>query len=168
MSFDRSAVAGVKEAIAALRQIEPVLKEKLADANGTTAQVVAFQAQQRVRRRYGILADHIRWTVSKTTTVAKVGIGPRETIPLGARFERTRKGTNYNVIVGARQGVSGTETPTHIAHLVEFGHGGPHPAPPYPFMIPAVEGERSNHLQRVRQAGAETERVLGGMGGGLL
>lgn len=25
------------------------------------------------------------------------------------------------------------------AHLVEFGHGGPHPAPPYPFMRPAVE-----------------------------
>ncbi|HYM22022.1 MAG TPA: hypothetical protein VEU08_02400 [Vicinamibacterales bacterium] len=167
MSYGKEAVTGVKEAIAALRQIEPVLKGKLTDANAETARVIAFQAQQRVRRRYGILADHIRWTVSKTTTVAKVGIGPREVIPLGARFERTRKGTNYNVIIGSRD-ASGTETPTHIAHLLEFGHGGPHPAPPYPFLIPSVEGERENHLQRVRQAGAETETVLGGMAGGLL
>lgn len=29
------------------------------------------------------------------------------------------------------------EDPANIGHLVEFGHGGPHPAPPHPFMRPA-------------------------------
>lgn len=29
-------------------------------------------------------------------------------------------------------------------HLVEFGHAGPHPAPPHPFMRPAVEANRAN------------------------
>lgn len=33
------------------------------------------------------------------------------------------------------------------AHLVEFGHAGPHPAPPHPYMRPAVENKRD----RVRQ-----------------
>lgn len=29
------------------------------------------------------------------------------------------------------------------AHLVEFGHGGPHPAPPHPFLRPAIDAIRS-------------------------
>ncbi len=28
------------------------------------------------------------------------------------------------------------------AHLVEFGHAGPHPAPPHPYMRPAVENKK--------------------------
>jgi HK97 gp10 family phage protein len=30
------------------------------------------------------------------------------------------------------------------AHLVEFGHAGPHPAPPHPFMRPAIEKNRAS------------------------
>lgn len=30
----------------------------------------------------------------------------------------------------------------HHAHLVEFGHGGPHPAPPHPYMRPALMSQR--------------------------
>jgi len=33
------------------------------------------------------------------------------------------------------------------AHLVEFGHGGPHPAPPYPFFRPAVD-ENENKVYK--------------------
>ena len=36
----------------------------------------------------------------------------------------------------------GAENPGRIAHLVEFGHGGPHPAPPHPFMRPAFEATK--------------------------
>lgn len=31
------------------------------------------------------------------------------------------------------------EDPVRFAHAVEFGHGGPHPAPAHPFMRPAYE-----------------------------
>lgn len=148
MAFDSSAVRGLAAAKAAFRNIDPVLKEKLADANGQTAQMIAFKAQQNVRRRTGTLARHIRWTVSKVTGIAKVGIGPREAVAI--------------------PGQKNPEFPTHIAHLIEFGHGGPHPAGALAFMIPAAESEREAHLDRVRTAGQQTEQQLGGFGGGLL
>jgi Bacteriophage HK97-gp10, putative tail-component len=146
--FDQSAVKGLADTKAAFKQVEPTFKAKLADAAEETARVIAFGAQQRVRRRFGILAAHIRWAISRTTGVAKVGIGPREDVrlPHGA----------------------GVERPTKIAHDVEFGHGGPHPAPAYPFLIPAAEAERTNYVQRVHAAGAEAERAIAATGGGLL
>ena len=87
-------------------------------------------------------------SMSRKTGVAKVGIGPRETVRL--------------------PGGVGIEQPTQVAHLIEFGHGGPHPAPAYPFMLPAAEGERSNYLQRCQAAGQDAERAIAGTGGGLL
>lgn len=33
------------------------------------------------------------------------------------------------------------------AHLVEFGHGGPHPAPPHPYLRPAMESTKGQVLQ---------------------
>ena len=36
-------------------------------------------------------------------------------------------------------GVHGGAEAAKYAHLVEFGHGGPHPAPPHPFMRPAYD-----------------------------
>ena len=35
----------------------------------------------------------------------------------------------------------------HHAHLVEGGHGGPHPAPPHPFWQPAVEAHGEEAAQ---------------------
>jgi HK97 gp10 family phage protein len=34
--------------------------------------------------------------------------------------------------------------PTHYAHLVEFGHGGPSPAPAHPFLRPAWDAHHNN------------------------
>lgn len=39
--------------------------------------------------------------------------------------------------------------PGNVAHLVEFGHGGPHPAPPHPFMRPALDEKKSEALAAV-------------------
>lgn len=39
------------------------------------------------------------------------------------------------------------------AHLVEYGHGGPHPAPPHPFVRPSFD-------RRVDEAYDEMRRVL--------
>ena len=35
-----------------------------------------------------------------------------------------------------------TKRPTKYAHLVEYGHGGPHPAPPHPFARPAWDTKK--------------------------
>lgn len=148
MAFNQAAVLGLAQAQAAFRALEPTMRANLALANELTAQMIAFKAGQNVRRRTGTLAAHIQYTVSKVTGVAKVGIGPRDSVTIA--------------------GQKNPEVPTHIAHLVEFGHGGPHPAAALAFMIPAVESEREAHLDRVRQAGQQTEQQLGGFGGGLL
>jgi HK97 gp10 family phage protein len=34
-------------------------------------------------------------------------------------------------------------SPEKVAHLIEFGHGGPHPAPPHPFARPSWDENRS-------------------------
>lgn len=39
--------------------------------------------------------------------------------------------------------------PGNIAHLVEFGHGGPAPAPAHPFLRPALDSKRSAALSAV-------------------
>ncbi|MFN7019878.1 MAG: HK97-gp10 family putative phage morphogenesis protein [Phycisphaerales bacterium] len=38
--------------------------------------------------------------------------------------------------------IAGNIYPRKYAHLVEFGHGGPHPAPPRPFARPAIAASR--------------------------
>jgi len=35
------------------------------------------------------------------------------------------------------------------AHLVEFGHGGPHPAPPHPFIVPAAVKTRESAVRTI-------------------
>lgn len=36
------------------------------------------------------------------------------------------------------------------AHLVEYGHGGPHPAPPHPFVRPAISSTKGQIQQIIR------------------
>lgn len=60
-------------------------------------------------------------------------IGPR-------RGFRRQVGT---VRRGKRAGLPIYQDPAKIAHLVEYGHGGPHPAPPKPFLRPATDSSQS-------------------------
>lgn len=54
--------------------------------------------------------------------------------------------TKPNVLVGVRYRMA-----PH-AHLVEWGHGGSHPAPPHPFVRPAVS-QRRNEVQQIIRDG---------------
>lgn len=75
---------------------------------------------------------------------------------MGLRVKATRSGAVVGVI-GPRKGFKaqvGTrrdgrpifQDPAKIAHLVEYGHGGPHPAPPHPFMRPAWDSGATTAL----------------------
>lgn len=44
------------------------------------------------------------------------------------------------------------------AHLVEFGHGGPAPAPPHPYVRPAFDAQADNAFRIIRE---ELEKALG-------
>lgn len=68
---------------------------------------------------------------------------------LGSVSRSNRRRQTAMVVVGPRRGYSYVDekgvrhTPAHYAHLVEFGHGGPRAAPPYPFMRPAFDETKS-------------------------
>jgi hypothetical protein len=48
-----------------------------------------------------------------------------------------------SVASGPNKGAPIYYDPSKVLHLVEGGHGGPHPAPPHPFMKPALEASTS-------------------------
>lgn len=93
------------------------------------------QLPDRLKRRETLKL--LRRVTKPTIMAAKANVRSRS-----GRLERsigniTGKSKTYpNVLVGPR--VKGNHAGFH-GHLVEFGHGGPHPAPAHPFMRPAYE-----------------------------
>ena len=69
----------------------------------------------------------------------------RGSIKIG-RAVRHRKG-GYSVTVGVHRADGGAE----YANPVEFGHGGPHPAPPHPFVRPAFDARVDEAYEKVKQ-----------------
>lgn len=80
--------------------------------------------------KHGLLKESLGVVVKKgKKETAFALVGPR-------RGFRQEVGT---VRSGPRAGLPIYEDPAKIAHLVEYGHGGPHPAPPHPFLRLAVD-----------------------------
>lgn len=48
----------------------------------------------------------------------------------------------------------------HHAHLVEGGHGGPHPAPPHPFWEPAVKAHGEDAVDALEYEVSEIEDAV--------
>ena len=66
-------------------------------------------------------------------------------------------GLRAGIVVRRRRGRVVLRGAAPHTHLVELGHGGPHPAAPHPFLVPSVEGTRDAQVQ----AAAKTvERLL--------
>ena len=53
----------------------------------------------------------------------------------------------YSVTVGIHRSDGGAE----YGNPVEFGHGGPHPAPPHPFVRPAFDARVDEAYEKVKQ-----------------
>lgn len=65
-------------------------------------------------------------------------------------------GRGFREQVGVRPwGEAVYEDPANIAHLVEYGHEGPHPAPPHPFLRPAYDENKDKALEIIKDAVAE-------------
>jgi HK97 gp10 family phage protein len=131
-------IEGVAKAVKAFKALPEVTRLHLGDAAQKTAFAIGQRAKALVPVRTGALKSKIGSSYSKATGVAKAGI---------------------------EKGAVGDEIPSRIGHLVEFGHAGPSPAGPHPFMIPAAEAEREPFLDRCHRAGKEIERDLSQSGG---
>lgn len=87
------------------------------------------------------MRDYAKQRVSSATSVTKAArIHLRDLI-----FAAPGKTGHPSVIVG----VDRKKAPH--ASLVEFGHGGPHPAPPHPFLRPAYDAIRRAAVASVGQ-----------------
>jgi hypothetical protein len=138
--FDKSSVLGVKEAIAAFRRVDPVMRARLNDATEDTVMALAAEARRNVAVDTGILREHLAWSMSASTGRGRVGLRPGVVLD---NKNRRHRATNYG-------------------HLVEFGfnHRGGRRVQGQPFMIPATERERLPFLERCRAAGKRVEQDL--------
>ncbi len=113
----------------------------------------AIQDAANLERR--IKRGGLRMALTKATAdIVKraKALAPRESGMLRKSIKRkiktnTRRDT-VTVIIGSDKSVHGTykgqeRKPARYMHLVELGHGGPHPAAPRPFLRPAYEGNKS-------------------------
>lgn len=85
----------------------------------------------------------------------KTQIGVRTRGGAQRTVEIVRRKYTKTVTVQTKKGDPIFEDPAKIGHLVEFGHGGPHPAPAYPFMRPAWD----ENAARIEQLFAEEVSV---------
>ena len=58
-----------------------------------------------------------------------------------------RHGGGYRVTIGVHRKDGGAE----YANPVEHGHGGPHPAPPHPFVRPAFDAKQEEAFARMKE-----------------
>lgn len=146
-------VKGIIAARKAFQAVEPVMRAKLAEATERTVYAVERRAVQNVPTHTGTLRQHIGSTFSKRSGFGKVGIRPGRVVIAGTGGSAFTKH-------GAR-----VLEPRKYAHFVEFGTSD---IQAQPFMLPAAQAERVAYAQRLKASGAEAERDLSRIGGGLL
>lgn len=88
----------------------------------------------------------VRAAASKTVSELKATGGHGDVS--GAYRNGWRMKTSGNNVVGYESTVYQGAQPT-LTHLVEFGHGGPQPAPPHPHMEQAYEAGAEELVRRL-------------------
>ncbi len=148
----RFEVTGLKEIVERLQQLDRKVKKRIVRKAVTKAARPVLRAAKEkcptrktpplVLSRKGMR----EWTkledvqVLKKSLITKIKAYARGAVAaiIGPRSgTKVQVGTVRRKRLGATVGMPIFEDPARIAHLVEFGHGGPHPAPPRPFMRPA-------------------------------
>lgn len=146
---------GVAELTAGLRELARGVRNRVVRRMVTSASRVVLQAaKSRVPVQHGLLkkALGVKTKTYGSGTVVAV-VGPRVDAK-GAKKQR------FKVKVGIRtrgknQGADVYAVPANYAHLVEFGHGGPQPAPPHPFLRPAFDETKDQARSAMAQAAVQ-------------
>lgn len=66
-----------------------------------------------------------------------------------------KKGTRSKARIGVQKGSGG-----YYATFVEYGHGGPHPAGPHPFLAPAFDAKQEEAFKIIKQELADKLRQI--------
>ena len=86
---------------------------------------------------------------------------PIKTGKLKAAIKKGRVSKRKNGVYTIKIGTQG-KTDAFYAPFVEFGHGGPHPAPPHPFMRPAYDETKEQAYGIIRTRLQEEINKIGG------
>ncbi len=122
-------------------------------ANAKVMRPVLKVAKQLVPVEFGVLKESLG---IKTKTYPKKGVvftvvGPRIGfhVPIGKEIKKPSvRGAGGKFESGGVKTLNYVRSPTKYGHLVELGHGGPHPAAAHPYLRPAFDGQKATMLVR--------------------
>lgn len=152
-TFIKASVTGIEPLVRSLDRFKKAIRNRgLRKGMNAFTKPVLKAAKARCPRRYG----HLRKSLGRKTKT-------KNDLTIGRIFPRAGFKVQVGVVKrGPRAGAPIYEDPQRIAHLVEQGHGGPHPAGPHPFMRPALDSERhtgTEAMAKVLREFVETEAV---------
>jgi HK97 gp10 family phage protein len=146
MTFVSAKVVGVASSLAAFEEMKRATKNRIvrkAVTSGTNPMNRAAKASSKFIDRTGLLRKSIGKKVrTYRNSGATIGvIGPRR------GFARNRNVLgSWNASTGHRSINQVRINPTHYAHLVEHGHGGPAPAGPKRFLLSSFNASKSSAI----------------------
>jgi len=103
-----------------------------------------------VKQAVNQAATPIRKQAQKNAPVGKTGNLKRNIIKKSKLYKN--QAVVLSVVGGQYKKDPSEEGSANHAHLVEFGHGGPKPAPPHPFMRPAFDATKGKAEAKLRRA----------------
>jgi HK97 gp10 family phage protein len=155
-------ITGKAAILATLAAMPDVVRSAFGDAVRTTASEIVREARSQVPVDTGTLRDHINFSFSDKYARAKIGVSAGTTTIAGTKVR--------GVVLAGRNGSALTSQgarvlrPSHYAHLVEFGHAGPHAAKAHAFLGPAFTGQLEPFDERMKAAQRQTLTDLANIG----
>jgi HK97 gp10 family phage protein len=149
---------GIDDVLKTLRVLPSRVESKVtarAVMAGASPILESARANAERIRDTGLLSKSIKARrAKKRRGSALVVIGPTH---MKRAFRRTAKGRLRGVgkKAAASRASQGEKLiyrdPGNYGHLVELGHGGPHPAPPKPFLRPAFDARVQESIARIQK-----------------
>lgn len=134
---------GFEELVSDLTKMASVLADDQGDGFKKTAKNVLNDAAA------PMLADMIQRAPKRSGTL-------KSALKIG-KVLRRKKGGGYTIKVGSQK-----DNDAYYASWVEFGHGGPKPAPEHPFIRPAYEATKDESYGIIRERLQDELKKIGG------
>lgn len=141
-------LTGVADLVRTLNSLKRGVRNKISRGPLAKAgRAVAKEAKSRAPVDTGALRRSLTSVVRTGRSGVYVMVGPETGTKKNKRTGITSK-TAFGKWLD-NQGIK--NRPANYAHLVEFGHAGPHPAPPRPFFRRAIEASKSKVIAILRE-----------------
>lgn len=134
---------GFTELVNDLAKMASVLADDQGDKFKQTAKRILSEAGN------PMLADMIRRAPKRSGTL-------KEALKIGTVPTRKKDG-GYTIKIGSQKGDD-----AYYASWVEFGHGGPRPAAPHPFIRPAYDTTKEESYRIIRERLQDELKKIGG------